>query len=204
MSTELKLLAALALVLGTLAAAHGIAARPAPAGVAVVDRTFLCSRVSPSTVNVWASNPDDPVYFKGYLAVASGPDSFHPLLYVRQHAIEGPVYPTKPGVFARTGSPGCFASRRPVALTSAGLPGPPVQWGQMLKCHINSSVLVRVRATVQSNGAWLRVNPTYRGSPGVVTKASLAVRNARTGKPLAFVTIDGQSRLRVWSAPACD
>ena len=104
MSTELKLLAALALAVGTLAAAHGIAAQPAPAVIAVVDRTFFCTRVSPSTVNVWASNPDDPVYFKGYLAVTSG-DQFHPLLYVRQRSIEGPIYPTQPGVFARTGSP---------------------------------------------------------------------------------------------------
>jgi hypothetical protein len=203
MSTELKLLAALALAAGALAAAHGIAAQPAPAVIAVVDRTFFCSRVAPSTVNVWASNPDDPVYFKGYLAVTSG-DQFHPLLYVRQRSIEGPIYPTQPGVFARIGSPGCIASRRPVALTSAGLPGPPVQWGQMLKCDVQSGVLVRVRATVQSKGTWLRVNATYRGSPGVVTRASLAVRNARTGRPLAFVTIDGQSRLRVWSAPVCE
>jgi len=204
MSTEVKLLGALALVVGALAAAHGTAARPAPSVIAVVDKTMLCTRVAPWGVNVWASNPDDPVFFKGYLAVTSGPDQFHPLLYVRQEAIDGPVYPTQPGVFARVGSPGCVGSRRSVPLASAGLPGPPVQWGQMLKCKPAGGVLVRVRATVRSSGAWLRVNRLYRGSPGVVTEARLAVRNARTGKPLAFVTIDRESRLRVWSAPTCD
>lgn len=204
MSAELKLLAALALAAGALAVAQGTAARPAAASTAVVDRTFLCARVPPWGVDVWASNPDDPVFFKGYLAVTSGPDQWHPLLYVRQHQVEGPTYPTRPGVFARVGSPGCVASRRSVALTSAGLPGPPVQWGQLLKCKVSGSVLVRVRANVQSNGSWLRVSPTYRGSPGAVTQATLAVRNARTGRSLAFVTIDSHSRLRVWSAPACD
>jgi hypothetical protein len=204
MSTELKLLGALVLAGGALAAAPGIAARPAPSVVAVVDRTVICTRVPPSTVNVWASNPDDPVFFKGYLAVTSGPDSFHPLLYVRQQAIEGPVYPTKPGVFARIGTPGCVASRRSAPLTSAGLPGPPVQWGQLLKCDVAGGVVVHVRATVQSSGSWLKVSSLYRGSPGAVTEARLAVRNARTGKPLVYVTIDRQSRLRVWSAPACD
>jgi hypothetical protein len=59
------------------------------------------------------------------------------------------------------------------------------------------------RAVVQSNGVWLRVNPLYRGTRGLVTQASLAVRKARTGRPLAFVTIDPRSRLRVWAAPVC-
>jgi len=204
MSTEVKLLGALALVVGALAAVHGTAARPAPSVIAVVDRTVVCTRVPPWGVNVWASNPDDPVYFKGYLAVTSGPDQFHPLLYVRQRAIDGAAYPTQPGVFARVGSPGCVASKRSVPLASSGLPGPPVQWGQMLKCKPAGGVVVRVRATVQSSGAWLRVSRLYRGSPGVVTEARLAVRNARTGRPLAFVTIDRESRLRVWSAPTCD
>ena len=204
MSTEVKLLGALALVVGALAAANGTSARPASSAIAVVDKTMLCTRVPPWGVNVWAANPDDPVYFKGYLAVTSGTDQNHPLLYVRQRAIDGGGYPTEPGVFARVGSPGCVGSRRSVPLASTGLPGPPVQWGQMLKCKPAGGVLVRVRATVQSSGAWLRVNRLYRGSPGVVTEARLAVRNARTGRPLAYVTIDRQSRLRVWSAPSCD
>jgi hypothetical protein len=204
MSTEVKLLATLALVAGALAAAHGTSARPTAASPAVIDRTFLCARVAPSDVDVWASNPDEAVFFKGYLAVTSGPDAWHPLMYVRQHAVEGSTYPTQPGVYAKVGSPGCVASRRSFPLTSVGLPGPPVQWGQTLECKVKGSVLVRVRANVQSNGAWLRVSPTYRGSPGAVAQASLAVRNARTGRPLEFVTIDRQSTLRVWSAPSCD
>jgi hypothetical protein len=203
MSTEIKLLGALAVTAGALAAPHGTAARPAPSVIAVVDRTFFCTRVAPSTVNVWASSPFDPVYFKGYLAVTSGPDTPHPLLYVRQRSSDGGGYPVEPGVFARVGSPGCFTSRQSVPLSSTGLPGPPVRWEQMLKCRVQGGVLVRVHAVVQAGGAWLRVNPRYRGARGVVTRASLAVRSARTRKPLAFVTVDPASKLRVWSAPVC-
>jgi hypothetical protein len=202
MSTELKLLIVLGVGICVVAPVPS-AAQPA-VQTAVVDRTFFCTRVSPSTVNVWASSPFDPVYFKGYLAVTSGSDIERPLLYVRQRPIVGGAFPTQPGVFARVGSPGCFTSRRSVPLTSKGLPGPPVQWEQTLKCSIRGGVLVRVRAVVQSDGAWLPVNRLYRGARGTVTAASLAVRSARTGRPLAFVTIDRRSKLRVWSAPVCD
>lgn len=203
MSTELKLLAPLGLTAGALAAAHGTVAQTAPSVLAVVDRTFFCTRVAPSTVNVWASSPIDPAFFKGYLAVTSGPDTERPLLYVRQRSFDGAGYPVEPGVFAtRIGSPGCFTSRRSVPLSSAGLPCPPVRWEQTMKCRVDGGVLVWVRAVVQSSGAWLRVNPLYRGW-GVVTRASLAVRNARTGRPLAFITIDPRSKLRVWAAPVC-
>jgi hypothetical protein len=202
-STELKVLATLGATVGALLAAHGTAARPTAQAV-VVDRTFVCTRVAPSTVNVWASSPLDPVYFKGYLAVVSGSDSTRPLLYVRQRSIVGGAYPTQPGVFARVGRPGCFASNRSVPLSSAGLPGPPIQWEQTAKCRVAGDVLVRVRAVVRSDGSWLRGSPLYRGTRGIVTEASLAVRGFRSGKPLAFVTIDSRSKLRVWAAPVCD
>jgi hypothetical protein len=203
MSTELKVLIALGVGICVVLPVPS-AARPSAVQTAVVDRTFVCARLAPSTVNVWASSPFDPVYFKGYLAVTSGSDTERPLLYVRQRAIVGGVYPTRPGVFARVVFPGCFPSRRSVPLTSKGLPGPPVQWEKTLKCSIRGGVLVRVRAVVQSDGAWLRVNRLYRGAQGRVTEASLAVRSARNGRPLAFVTIDRRSKLRVWAAPVCD
>jgi hypothetical protein len=179
----------------------------AGASARIVDRTFSCRVVPFATLNVWASSPyantADPELFKGYLAVVSGASATRPLLYVRQRSRPAGGYPSQAGVYARTGARGCVASRRPVPLTTSGLPGPPVQWAKVAKCTVRGRVVVRVRATISTAGLWQRVNPTYLGARGNIAEATIAVRSEATGRPLALVKVDRQSRTRLWTSSAC-
>jgi hypothetical protein len=105
------------------------------------------------------------------------------------------------GVYAGAGR--CFLSRKSVPLTSRGLAGPPVVWRKDYTCTLRGRLVVRVRAVVASAASWRRIDDDFFGVKTNVSTAQLAVRSERTGKQVAFGTLDAAGRTKLWVASGC-
>jgi hypothetical protein len=105
------------------------------------------------------------------------------------------------GVYAGAGR--CFLSRKSVPLSSKGLVGPPVMWAKDYSCTVGGRLVVRVRAEIPSSSGWRRTDSDFFGVRTNVTKAALAVRSEKTGKQLAFMTMDAAGKTKLWVAPGC-
>jgi len=178
--------------------------------LAVVDRTFVCT-VSYGEFTVVVS-PRSTSEVKGVRTTSSGharvtwgSDAYPlgDLVVVARPGLRNYITRFPGAVYASVRR--CAASRTSVPLTHAGLPGPASVVRSDSECRAGGKVLVRVRAVLESPAPWRRltgpVGSAYNGVKGHVVEAQLAVRDARTGKPLAFATLDRSEATRHWSAP---
>jgi len=175
---------------------------------ATLDRTFVCS-TEHSDLDVMASPRGDYAFAtartvsSGFLGLTTGSSGARAnLVHVRARREKSDVgaAAVPEGVYAGAGR--CFLSRKTVALTSRGLAGPPVVWRKDYTCTVRGRLVVRVRAEVAATG-WRRTDPDFFGVRTSVTKATLAVRSERTGKPIAFGTMDTAGRTKLWVARGC-
>ena len=182
----------------------------ATAQASVLDRTFVCS-TEHGDLDVIASPRGDSAYAtartvsSGYLGLNTGYLGGRAnLVFVRARLEKSDlanVAAQPQGVYAGAGR--CFLSRKSVPLSSKGLVGPPVQWAKDYTCTIRGRLVVRVRAEIPSSISWRRIDAAFFGVRTNVTRASLAVRSEKTGKQLAFGTMDAAGRTKLWVARAC-
>lgn len=83
----------------------------------------------------------------------------------------------------------CNRTSTRVALSSRGLPGPPVRFQQRADCKLPGRILVRVR--VVSTGSR-------------VTRADLVVRMERSQAPISYARISESGSGAFWVSPRCD
>lgn len=95
----------------------------------------------------------------------------------------------------------CRSTSAVVPLTSRGLPGPPVEFGQAVRCPSGARVLVRLRAAIDRSPRWRRQGDVTVAS-GNLSDATLALRTTG-GKPLALASISA-GRLKLYMAPGCE
>lgn len=74
----------------------------------------------------------------------------------------------------------------------------------MVNCKVRGRVLVHVRAELVSPSAWRPVGAPYAGAVGNVATAEVAVRNEKTGKPIAFTTLGTSGKTKLWTSAACN
>jgi hypothetical protein len=188
---------------------------PVRVSVRVIDRRLTCNLVSPlgSTrdLDVIASPPyvdrfrnfSIPAFLGSSSGrVLAGPVSDRAnLVFVRArpHNVFGRNLP--PGVYANMTS--CSATGKAIALSSRGLPGPPVQFEQVAECELRGRVLIRVRASLQTSAAWRPIQEGYVGAQANVREAKLAVRSERTGRALAFMELGAAGKTRSWVSRGC-
>jgi hypothetical protein len=202
---------ALVALLALLVSAPAASKESAP--VRVVDRTFACTPEAlggARDLDVSAGASPSPIWTtQTHLVTSSGTATY--LVFVRARAQER-IGVTEPlpgpaGVFAHAGR--CVPSRARVPLSSKGLAGPPIRFYATASCMLRGRVLVRVRAQLDAPAAWGSAGRPYAGAPrynGAVKRpleAQLAARSERSGKPLAFMTLDRNGGTRFWSAPGC-
>lgn len=179
----------------------------------IVDRTFVCKPMmygGVGDVDVRATPPEtDPVGFSmsAHLVVRTGTTlPTGDLVFVRAQAQERigrtSPFPGPAGVYAHVKR--CSPSRARADLTAAGLVGPPVRFASDLTCSVRGRVVVRVRARLAAAADWRRAyEPFLIGARGRVEEASLAVRGASSGAPLAYMTVDRSGGTRLWSSSRC-
>ena len=177
---------------------------------ATLDRTFVC-RTEFGDVDVMASPRGDfgfgtaRTVSSGYLGLGTGYVANRAsLVHVRarlERSELANVAARPEGVYAGAGR--CFLSRKTVRLTSKGLAGPPVQWTKDYTCTVKGRLVVRVRAVVASAASWRRTDNDFFGVRTSVSTAQLAVRSERTGKLIAFATLDSAGRTKLWVASGC-
>jgi hypothetical protein len=99
----------------------------------------------------------------------------------------------------------CSPTRLDVPLASRGLVGPPETHGTGRDCRATARVVVRIRATLRTAGAWgvFGNKRELRGIRRNVVSAAVAVRTSPTRKPLSFATIDSRGVARLWTSYAC-
>jgi hypothetical protein len=177
---------------------------------ATLDKTLVCS-TQYRDVDVLASPRGDFAFAtartisSGYLGLNTadvGPRAN--LVHVRARREKSElanVAAQHPGVHAGAGR--CFLSRKTVPLTSRGLAGPPVVWRKDYTCTVRGRLVVRVRAEVASSSSWGRIDAEFFGVRTNVSTTQLAVRSERTGKPVAFGTMDAAGRTKLWVARGC-
>jgi hypothetical protein len=176
---------------------------------ATLDRTFVCS-TEHSDLDVMASPRGDYAFAtartvsSGFLGLTTGSSGARAnLVHVRarREKSDAGAAAVPEGVYAGAGR--CFLSRKTVALTSRGLAGPPVVWRKDYTCTVRGRLVVRVRAQVASAATWRRTDADFFGVRTNVSTAQLAVRSERTGKPIAFGTMDAAGRTKLWVARGC-
>jgi hypothetical protein len=181
----------------------------ATAQAVVLDKTFVCS-TQYQDVDVMASPRGDRAFAtartvsSGYLGLNTGfIGNRANLVHVRarREKSDAGAAAQPEGVYAGVGR--CFLSRKSVPLSSKGLVGPPVEWAKDYTCTVGGRLVVRVRAEIPSSGGWRRTDANFFGVRTNVTKASLAVRSEKTGKQLAFMTMDAAGKTKLWVAPGC-
>lgn len=191
-------------VLGSSASAEAVR-------TTVIDRTLVCTTAAiggagrdldvvsaPDTIGGYTGTRST---IPAYAHVSSGAatlDSY--LVALRSGPLTGISRILPAGVYAS--SRWCSASRAVVPLTSRGLPGPPVVWRKDVECVVSRRVLVRVRARLEGTQAWRRTEVGYVGARGEVLSGSLAVREQRTGAPVAYVEL-AAGTARLWHASRC-
>jgi hypothetical protein len=191
---------------GALLAAAGVQATAEAQRSRAVDRTFVCApRVFAGVrdLDLSAAPPQELAPSVGggstsaYLGVGSG--SWHQrLVYVA--ARSGRLENERAGVYADARR--CRAARARIPLSTKGLAGPPTRWRTDENCAVRGSVVVRVRATLQSPGAWQR-SGTYAGVRRNVVGATIAVRDQKTGAPVALLRLDAKGNIALWSSARC-
>jgi len=200
----------LLLVLASAALAGMVVRSGASAPSRIVDRTFVCTPMlfgGVRDLDVWAGPPrTDPWTIPAYLVARTGTTLVTgDLVYVRartQGKIGWTLPPPGPGgVYAH--SRRCSPSRTAVALSAKGLAGPPVGWYSEVTCALSGRVLIRARALLSAPAAWRRTRTPFEGAQRNVLEASLAIRSERTGEPLAFMQLDRDGGISLWSAPRC-
>jgi hypothetical protein len=176
---------------------------------ATLDRTLVCS-TEHSDLDVMASPRGDYAFAtartvsSGFLGLTTGSSGARAnLVHVRarREKSDAGAAAVPEGVYAGAGR--CFLSRKTVALTSRGLAGPPVVWRKDYTCTVRGRLVVRVRAQVASAATWRRTDAAFFGVRTNVSTAQLAVRSERTGKPIAFGTMDAAGRTKLWVARGC-
>jgi hypothetical protein len=169
----------------------------------IVDRTFLCTPNAFGGVrdlDISASPPGKTVFgdtISAILHVGSGSWSQRLVFVVARN---GRVENERAGVYAHAAR--CRAASRPIALSARGLPGPPTRWRTDANCPVRGRILVRVRATLQSPASWGRAGK-YNGVRRNVVAATVAVRDERTGRPIALMRMDATGDTEFWSAASC-
>jgi hypothetical protein len=175
---------------------------------ATLDRTFVCS-TEYGDLDVMASPRGDFAFAtartisSGFLGLATGSGGVRAnLVHVRarREKSDAGAAAVPEGVYAGAGR--CFLSRKSVPLSSKGLVGPPVVWAKDYTCTVRGRLVVRVRAEVATSG-WRRTDADFFGVRTNVTKASLAIRSEKTGKQVAFGTMDAAGRTKLWVASGC-
>jgi len=176
---------------------------------ATLDRTFVCTPQY-GDLDVEASPRGDYAFAtartvsSGYLGLTTGSSGARAnLVHVRarREKSDAGAAAVPEGVYAGAGR--CFLSRKTVPLTSKGLVGPPVVWRKDYTCTVRGRLVVRVRAEVASAATWRRTDADFFGVRTNVFTAQLAVRSERTGKPLAYGTLDAAGRTKLWVARGC-
>jgi hypothetical protein len=181
----------------------------------VVDRTLACTLVAPlgdvRELDVLAMPPLEDRFRNFHVPAFLGVSSARVIatsvsdrsnrVFVRARPFSVPPRTLPAGVFANTRS--CSATRSSVPLSPRGLPGPPLEYQQDAECGIRGRVLVRVRAVLQTAAGWRPVGDGYAGARATVVEAALAVRSARTRKPLAFMQLRPSGKTRFWASPGC-
>jgi hypothetical protein len=194
-------------------AARAAVVAPLRTTARVIDRRLACNLVAPlgtlGDLNVIASPPFIIPNYRApaFLGSSSGRVLAGPLtdranlvfVRARPHNLLGRNLP--PGVYANMAS--CSSTRKAVALSSRGLPGPPILFGDGAECALRGRVLVRVRARLQTSAAWRPIQEGYVGAQANVREAKLAVRSERTGKPLAFMELGAAGKTRFWGSRGC-
>src|SRR5918996_2624740 len=174
--------------------------------VRAVDITLLCSTVN---VGGWREikasgwpQQKTPSYATGArLFVQTGP-GFGAVTLVSISS----AHPDETGVGGvyhhRTRCAGTLAR---IPATPRGLPGPPETHGTGRDCQAPQRVVVRLRATLRSPGAWgvFGERRELRGIRRNVVTASVAVRTWPGRKPLSFATIDERGIARLWTSYDC-
>ena len=173
-----------------------------------VDRTFACTPVY-GEADLIVSPRGSPEVIgarfvsAGYarLSSGSGVDPLSDLAAVARPGLRsaGARFPAAVYVNVKR----CRAVRRPIALSRAGLPGPPTAFKTESECFVDARVLVRVRAVLARPAPWRSLSGPYAGVAGRPIAAELAVRDQRTGKPLGFVRMDAAGKTRLWSSYDC-
>ena len=183
-----------------------------PAPSRIVDRTFVCKLVAYGGVGDLDIEVGPPLKTRfgsrsAHLIVRTGTTlPSEDLVFVRSPA-QAEVGTTTPfpgpaGVYAHARS--CAATRSQIELSSKGLPGPPTRFATDLTCSLRGRVAVRVRARLAAPAEWRRAQePFLVGARGRVEDARLAVRGARSGAPLAYMTVDRAGLTKVWSSFGC-
>lgn len=184
----------------------GAGATAAPS--ALVDRTFLC-KTQYGSVEIVAS-PHGANELEGARFISSGygrvswgasSDPGADLVAVALPGLRngGTRFPAAVYASARR----CSASRASVSLTRKSLPGPPTPVRGEADCTVSAGVLVRARAVLARTANWRRLGVVYVGTLGPVVQAELAVRDAKTRRPLAFITLNHNGDTKLWSSPDC-
>jgi hypothetical protein len=185
------------------------AAASAGTSAQVIDRTFVCTPIATTgglrDLDVNSSPPyrDATTRVPAEIFLRSGPYSpGEQLVSIRARAQKQfGDNPFRAGVFAHTAR--CRAASATVPLSATGLPGSPVVWQKEVDCSVRGRVLVRVRAEFESPTAWRPAGAPYAGAVGNVAEAKLAVRSEKTGKPIAFATLSGGTKTKLWTAAGC-
>ena len=175
---------------------------------ATLDRTFVCTPQD-GDVDVMASPRGDYAFAtartisSGYLGLNTGflggrANLVH--VRARREKSDAGAAAVPEGVYAGAGR--CFLSRKTAALTSRGLAGPPVVWAKDYTCTVKGRLVVRIRGHVATSG-WYRTDDAFFGVRTNVFTGQLAVRSERTGKPLAFGTMDAAGKTKLWVASSC-
>jgi len=197
-----------AAVIGVLALTLAALAQ-ARTSTTVLDQTLICTPQY-GNVDVMDSPKGDQAFAtaqmesSGFLGVGSGEvNQLNSLVAVRARAEQSGIASAHgpQGVYGRAGR--CFLSKKPVALTSSGLPGPPVAWAKSYGCTVRGRVVVRVRAVLATSAFWRRVDERYFGARANVVSAQFAVRSEKSGKPLGFGTLSSAGGTKLWTAGSC-
>ena len=194
--------------------AVGTSASPLRLTTRVVDRTFRCTplalkgelRASDLTaVPVRASEPYDPFQkpSPGFIGVASGGrGGANELVSVRARGWQRLRSAYSPAG-AYVSSRHCVLSPIPVPLSAVGLPGLAVRWATEVTCLARGRLLVHIRATLQPGSSWQPQTDSFEGARGRVVTATIAVRSARTGKPLAYLELDRDGKTKIRYSALC-
>lgn len=177
----------------------------------IVDRTFVCKLVAYGGIGDLDLDAGPPLstrfgFRSAHLIVRTGTTLPNEDLVLVRSPAQAEVgtntpFPGPAGVYAHASR--CAATRSQIDLSSKGLSGVPTPYATDLTCSLRGRVLVRVRARLAAPAEWRRAYESFLGARGIVENARLAVRGARSGAPLAYMTVDRAGLTRVWSSSGC-